>query len=408
MPRQILHIDLDAFFASVEQAMDPRLKGLPVIVGAVPGTVRGVVAAASYEARALGMKTAMPLGQAQRIAPHAVFLPGRYHHYRAVSDQFMAILGDFSPDVEPFSMDEAWVDLTGFEPFYGSSKAAAQVIQSRIREELGITASVGIATSRVVAKVASEREKPNGLVVVPPGQEAAFLAPLPIRELPMVGEKTEVKLRQYGVETVGQLAAMSPNTLKHMLGVMGQVLLRLAHGQDSASLQPEPAEAKSVSRSTTLTKDTLDRRLLHSLLYYLSERVAAELRKMGKQTRSPVLKLRYSDFDTISRHRTLSDPTDAQQGLFQTAKELLEVALQEKGQLVRLIGVGAENLVEMGPQLRMFDPDYIKKHRLNRAVDDLRGRYGFPSVQQGRTFVLNGDFPQEREGFVLKTPSLSR
>ena len=405
--RQILHVDLDAFFASVEQMLDSRLRGLPVIVGGQPGA-RGVVASASYEARALGIKTAMPLSQAYRLCPQATFLSGRYHHYAAVSDQFMAILGDFTPEVEPFSLDEAWMDLTGFEPFYGPSHRAAQRIKDRVRDELGITASVGIATSKVVAKVASDRDKPDGLVEVPPGQEAAFLAPLPVRDLPLVGGKTEERLKKYGIRTIGQLAEQPPGFLKHLFGVMGVVLHRLANGRDTSFVQTEGLPARSVSRSTTLAQDTLDRGLLHGLLFYLAERVAAELRTMGRQTRCPVLKLRYADFDTISRRRTLPEPTDAQQTLYQTVTQLLDEALAEKNQLVRLIGVGAQNLVDGGPQLRLWDPGYLETYQLNRALDRLRGRYGFLSVQQGRTFALHGDFPAEREGFVLKTPSLSR
>lgn len=405
--RQILHVDLDAFFASVEQMLDPGLRGLPVIVGGTPGT-RGVVASASYEARAYGIKTAMPLSEAYRLCPQAVFLPGRYAHYKATSDQFMAILADFTPDVEPFSLDEAWIDLTGFEPSYGAARRTAQKIQGRIQEELGITASVGIATCKVVAKVASDREKPNGLVEVPAGQEAAFLAPLPVRDLPLVGSKTEERLKKYGVHTIGQLAALSPRQLRSVFGVMGEVLHRLANGQDASLVHSETPEAKSVSRSTTLALDTLDRRLLHSLLSYLAERVAAELRSMGRQARCAVLKLRYADFHTISRHRTLPEPTDAQQALYESATQLLEEALREKNQLVRLIGVGAQDLVDSGAQLRLWDPGYLKVYRLNRAVDQLRERYGFPTVQQGRVFALQGDFPLEREGFVLKTPSLSR
>ena len=407
--KQLLHVDLDAFFASVEQMLDPRLQGLPVIVGGQPGT-RGVVASSSYEARTRGVKTAMPLSHAYRICPEAVFLPGRYYHYKAASDQFFNILNDFTPDVEPFSMDEAWLDLTGFEPHYGPTATTARRIKQRIYDEIGITASVGIATNKVVAKVASEQNKPNGLVEVAPGHEAAFLAPLPVRELPMVGEKVEAKLQRHRVYTIGELAALSPAFLLSLFGVTGHLLHNLSNGRDGAVVQSAEAEppAKSVSRSTTLAEDTLDRKRLYGLLYYLSERVAAELRNMERQARCPVLKLRYADFHTISRNRTLSDPADDQQTLYRVTVELLEEALAERTEAVRLIGVGAQNLVDTSRQLRLFDPAYLKAYRINRAVDGLRDRYGFPAVQQGRTFHLNGDFPQEREGFVLKTPSLSR
>lgn len=405
--KQILHIDLDAFFASVEQMLNPDLHGLPVIVGGAPGT-RGVVASASYEARALGVKTAMPLSQAYRICPQAVFLAGRYHHYRAVSDQFRAILTDFSPFMEPFSIDEAWLDLTGFEPLYGPARTTAEQIRERIRKELGITASIGIAGSKVVAKVASDHQKPDGLVEVPSGEEAAFLAPLPVRELPLVGGKTAAKLKQYGVTTIGQLAAQPLPLLRYLFGVMGVVLHRLANGEDASTVNPDEQAAKSVSRATTLAQDTLDKRLLASLLYYLAERVAAELRAMERQARCAVLKLRYADFTTISRNQTLPEPTNAHQDLYRSVLSLLTKALEERRQPVRLIGVGAQELVDVGQQLRLWDRTTLKERGLNRALDDVRGRYGFLAVQQGRTFALKGNFPAEREGFVLKTPSLSR
>ena len=421
--RQVLHIDLDAFFASVEQMLNPELRGLPVIVGGEPGA-RGVVASASYEARALGIKTAMPLSQAYRICPQAVFLPGRYHHYKAVSDQFRAVLADFSPFLEPFGLDEAWLDLTGFEPLYGPVRQTAQRIKDRVRDELGITASIGIATSKVVAKVASDREKPDGLVEVRPGGEADFLAPLPVRELPLVGGKTQAKLKQYGVTTIGQLASQPPALLRYLFGVMGIVLHRLANGQDASAVNPDEQAAKSVSRATTLAQDTLDRGILDPLLYYLSERVAAELRDMGRQAclsgrrlawesrqaRCVVLKLRYEDFTTISRHQTLPEPTDAHQDIYRSALALLDAALQQRRQPVRLIGVGAQaaRRVDGGPQLRLWDQTSLKERLLNRALDDVRGRYGFLAVQQGRTFALKGSFPAEKQGLVLRTPSLSR
>lgn len=406
--RQVLHIDLDAFFASVEQMLNPELRGLPVIVGGEPGG-RGVVASASYEARALGIKTAMPLSQAYRICPQAVFLSGRYHHYKAVSDQFRAVLADFSPFLEPFGLDEAWLDMTGFEPLYGPVRQTAQRIKDRVRDELGITASIGIAASKVVAKVASDREKPDGLVEVRPGDEAAFLAPLPVRELPLVGGKTQAKLKQYGVTTIGQLASQPPALLRYLFGVMGTVLHRLANGEDASAVNPDEQAAKSVSRATTLAQDTLDRGILDPLLYYLSERVAAELRDMGRQARCAILKLRYHDFTTISRHQTLPEPTDAHQDIYRSALALLDAALQQRHQPVRLIGVGAQAVrVNGGPQLRLWDQTSLKERLLNRALDDVRDRYGFLAVQQGRTFALRDSFPAEKAGLVLRTPSLSK
>jgi len=404
--RTIVHVDLDAFFVSVEQALDPELRGRPVVVGGEPG-LRGVVASASYEARAYGLRAGMPLTQAYRLCPQAVFLKGSFPRYCEASARFMSILGDFSPFLEPAGIDEAYLDLTGFESIYGSIWAASQRIRKRIKRELNITASAGIASSKVVAKVASDLAKPDGLLEVPPGEERSFLAPLPIAKLPCVGPNAERVLREMGVTAIGQLAALPPYLLRGNFGIMGDVLQRYARGVDERKVGPLPA-AKSISRETTFMEDTLDRPFLRGVLCYLSERVGAELRSQGRSARCITLKLRYADFHTITRSRTLSQATDTDQEIFGVGVELMEEALAHRRQRVRLIGIGVSNLAGEGRQLSLFDFARERLGRLDQAIDDIRNRYGFTAIQSGRILRLKDFFPTENGDYLLKTPALSR
>ncbi|MDP2726609.1 MAG: DNA polymerase IV, partial [Dehalococcoidia bacterium] len=341
MIRCILHVDMDAFFASVEQARDPALRGRPVAVGGLPDQ-RGVVAAASYEARRYGLRSAMPLAVAYRLCPQAVFLPGNFALYEECSRRLLEMFRDLTPLVEPLGLDEAYLDLTGFEALYGPARKVALDLKEGIRRELGITASVGIASNKLVAKIASDRDKPDGLVEDPPGQETAFLAPLPVRSLPGVGETTALSLRRLGINSVGKLAQTSLAILRSSFGSLAPHLLQLARGLDSSPVE-QPGEAKSVSRSTTFPKDTLDYTLVQATLGYLSERVGAALREEGKAARTIHLKLRFADFETITRSLTLSRSTDSDQALFTVAWKLLRQSLS--GKRIRLVGVGASGLL---------------------------------------------------------------
>lgn len=402
--RKILHIDLDAFFVSVEQAHNPELRGKPVIVGGEPGS-RGVVACASYEARAYGLCAGMPLRRAYRLCPEAIFLKGSLPRYRDASARFIAILADFSPQLEPVGLDEAYLDLTGFEPIYGPTLKTALRIKQRIKNEIGITASVGIATSKLVAKIASELAKPDGLLEVASGEELLFLAPLPIVKLPGVGPKTEQLLE--GVTTIGELANLPASFLKHSLGALGEVIHRYAMGIDEREVEP-PQAAKSISRETTLIEDTLDRPLLRAVLCYLSERVGAELRQQERRARCVTLKLRYADFDSITRSRTLREATNADQAIFDAGVELLEGALSQRGQRVRLIGIGVSNLVGEERQLSLLDSSMERWELLDRVIDRIRRRYGFTAVQRGQTLPLKDVSTTENGNYLLATPSLSR
>src|SRR5271157_1539658 len=384
--RTIMHIDLDAFFVSVEQASNPELKGKPVVVGGKPGS-RGVVATASYEARAFGLHSAMPLSTAVRLCPQAIFIEGNYHHYADVSKKFMAILADFSPFLEPMGLDEAYMDVTGFESLHGSIHQMALKIKQRVKDELGIVASIGIATCKVVAKVASDDSKPDGLIEVPPGGEAAFLAPLAIRKLPGVGKKTEQVLIGLGIRTIGQLARIPLPALKSRFGVFGDMLCRHANGIDNSPVTP-PEEAKSVSRETTFEEDTHDIVFLSATLRYQAERVGADLRDAGKQAKCVSIKVRYSDFTTISRQRTLTQQTDLDQVIFQTGNDLLQKAVADNRLAIRLIGIGVSILSQPGMQLSLLNNADQRLEKLNRAIDRIRDKYGFASIQTGRTIDL--------------------
>ena len=403
---RIMHIDLDAFFVSVEQVLNPDLKGKPVVAGGKPDR-RGVVAAASYEARAFGLHAGMPLATASRLCPQAIFIEGGFPKYRDASQKFMAILADFSPFLEPVSLDEAYLNATGFESIHGSAKQMATAIKQKVKDELGLCASVGIASCKVVAKIASELSKPDGLLEIPAGKERSFLSPLAIAKLPGIGKKSERILKGLSVNTIGQLAALPSETLKSHFGAGGEILHNYANGIDDRKIEP-PGAAKSMSRETTFGKDTRDLSLLMATLRYLGERVGSELRYQGKQARCVTLKLRYADFTTINRQQTLSQPTDTDQAIFDTGCKLLKKELSGAKQEVRLIGIGISNLVEAGNQLDMLDASAQRLKRLNTTIDRIRKKYGFTVIQTGRTLRLKDLFPPGENGYTLHTPSLSR
>jgi DNA polymerase IV len=376
-PRAITHVDMDAFYASVEQRDRPELRGRPVIVGADPRG-RGVVSAASYEARVFGVRSAMPIGKAARLCPHGVFVPVDMAKYARVSDEIMAILGDFSPLVEPVSVDEAFIDLTGTESLFGPPADAVRQIKRRLREETGLTASAGLAANKFIAKIASDLKKPDGMVVVAPGREAAFLAPLPIERLWGVGKATARSLAALGIATIGQLQRLPQTTLVSRLGGHGADLHELAFGRDERPVEPWTAP-KSMGAETTFERDTDDRTRLETTLRGQAERVARELRAGGVAASRVTLKLRFADFRTLTRSHT-ADPT--QDGLELYRRVLVLFARERLVQRVRLIGLSASTL---GPaasgQLGLLDPSAVRRERLARAVDGITGRFGTGAIR---------------------------
>ncbi|MBM3141879.1 MAG: DNA polymerase IV [Chloroflexi bacterium] len=403
--RCILHIDLDAFFVSVEQVLAPDLRSKPVVVGGRPDR-RGVVASASYEARVFGIRAGMPLAQAYCLCPKAIFLQGSFPAYRDASGRFMEILADFSPCLEPAGLDEAYLDVTGCEA-YGTPRQLALRIKERVKKELKLIASVGVASCKVVAKIASDLGKPDGLVEVAAGQEKDFLVPLPAASLPGVGKKTEQALKAIGISTIGQLATLSPEAINNRFGAAGVMIHHYANGIDNREVEP-PGEAKSISRETTFAEDTLDRAFLQAILRYLCERVGAELRQESKHARTITLKLRYADFETITRRISSKEVTDADEVIFAGAVKLLEQALARKRKLVRLIGVGVSNLVSYGKQLYLLDSGSQRLWHLDKAIDRIRKKYGFTAIQTGRTLLLKDIFASREGDYILETPSLSR
>lgn len=390
--KQIAHVDMDAFFVSVEELYDPTLKGKPVVVGA-PGDQRGVVAAASYEARKYGIHSAMPSRTAKRLCPEAIFLPGNYERYQEWSDKVRSILERFTPVVQMVSIDEAYLDLTGTERLHGPAWSAAQKIQRTIWEEThpagggaGLPCSIGVGQSYLVAKVASDAAKPRGLLWVPAGAEAAFLAPLPVRRIPGIGPVTEKGLAKLGVHTVGELAGLEREKLTEVFGQWGDALYSKARGQD-AGLWFVDEEQKSISHERTFPEDVADERQLDATLAYLAELVGKRLRKACLHARTVTLKLRTADFRTLTRARTLPEATDLDTVLYQTAAELFRAAWDRKKK-VRLLGIAAGALGPVPAQLSLLDSARRdREERLAQAADRMRDRYGADAVRSAKSLL---------------------
>jgi DNA polymerase-4 len=375
--RAIVHVDMDAFYAAVEQRDRPELRGRPVIVGADPRG-RGVVSAASYEARPFGVRSAMPIGRAARLCPHAAFLPVDMQKYERVSRQIMALLAQFSPLVEQVSVDEAFVDLTGTLRLLGAPADAVRRIKARIRADTGLTASAGLAANKFVAKVASDLGKPDGLVIVPAGQEAAFLAALPVERLWGVGRVMARDLESMGIRTIGQLQALPRAVLRQRFGRHGERLAELAVGRDDRPVTPD-ASARSIGAEETYGRDCRDGQKLATTLRGQAERVAAALRRERLSAARLTLKLRFADFRTLTRCST-GDPTQDGLEIYRRAAALLERI--PRSQAVRLIGISASGLAGGGQgQLSLLDPAMVRRERLARAVDGLTRRFGEGTVR---------------------------
>ncbi|HEX6867240.1 MAG TPA: DNA polymerase IV [Candidatus Limnocylindrales bacterium] len=390
--RTILHVDLDAFFAAVEQRDRPELRGRPVIVGGDPRG-RGVVSAASYEARRFGVHSAMSLREAVRRCPDGVFLPVDGRRYQQASRDVMTVLRRYTPQVEPISIDEAFLDVTASFALFGDGESIARAIKSAVHEDVGLTVSVGVATTKLVAKIASDLRKPDGLVVVAPGDEAAFLAPLPISRLWGVGEKTAVALGEYGVRTIGDLAALPPDVVVRRFGKHGGSLVARARGVDADPVH-EGDPAKSVGHEHTFDADTSDPEVIERTLLAMADGVSGRLRSAGVRASTIAVKIRDSSFRTITRQRTLPEPTDLTEPIFRVALDLARPEV--RGLRVRLLGVSASNLGER-EQLGMFPDDDPRRRAAIEAADALRRRYGSDAVTRGRLVGAGLPAPFERD-----------
>jgi DNA polymerase-4 len=387
----ILYVDLDAFYASVEQLDDPGLADRPVIVGGLGP--RGVVAAASYEARHFGVQSAMPMGRARRACPDGVFLAPRFERYEEASREVMAILRSYTPLVEPLSLDEAFLDVTGARRLHGTAPSIAESIRSRVRAVTGLTASVGVATTKFLAKIASDLSKPDGLLVVEPGTELAFLHPLPVERLWGVGSATSKQLARFGVRTIGDLAGLPEDTITRAVGVAhGHHLHALAWNRDHRDVEPD-RKTKSIGHEETFPKDVVDRAVLEREVLRFADRVASRLRSGGLVGRTVQLKIRYTDFQTITRSRTLAEPTDLAADLARTGNALL--AAVDLGNGVRLLGLSVQQLdhagaiqeaLLLGDDASPTENEGTRRQRgdLERTVDRVRARYGNDAVVPAR------------------------
>lgn len=390
-PRTILHFDLDAFYCSVEEILRPELRGQAFVVGGRPGE-RGVVSSASYPARRHGIRSAMPTAQALRLVPGLVVVPPRHDRYAEFSGRVMEWVRGAVPVVEQISIDEAFLDVTD-HPKAGVEVAAH--LQAEIRRRFALPSSWGVASNRLVAKIATNVGKPDGLVVVPPGQEAAFLAPLPVSMLWGIGPKTQDLLSSRGVRTMGDLAALAAERLTELLGERGTGLAAWARGEDD-SLVKEGDEPRSMSRERTFARDVRDRRTLMNALLALSEDVGSRLREADLAGTRVRLKLRWPDFTTLVRQRRFPQPTNQDGEIYRAAVELFD-GVWHPGRAVRLLGVGVSGLGPPVRQLGLFDRRWEEDARLLQAVDAIRARYGWRAVRRGSDLVRRGDAGQGDE-----------
>ena len=385
MDRKIMHIDMDAFFASIEQLDNPAFRGKPVIVGGDPKG-RGVVSTCSYEARKFGIHSAMPIGEAYRRCPQGIFVPPRGERYGEISRQIMAILAQYTSLIEPLSVDEAFLDLTGSEQLFGLVEEVARTIVARIQKEVGLSASVGLAPNKFLAKLASDLQKPKGFVIITKENALETLANLPVSKIWGVGPKTEAQLKELGVRTIGMLRELDPQVLISHFGEAGEQLYRLAHGHDERPVVTGE-EAKSIGHEITFQTDTGDRQFLSGVLLWLADQVASRLRQYHYKGRVITVKLRDSNFKTITRRVTLAAATDFEETIYQEAHKMAELA-QWGGKKVRLIGVGVSGFTDDTPeQLGLFESSNPETeqglNKLHQTVDLLRDRFGDEIITKG-------------------------
>jgi DNA polymerase-4 len=383
----ILHVDMDAFYASVEVREQPELVGRPVIVGGSPQG-RGVVCAANYVARTFGVHSAQPAARAVRLCPQAVFLKPRFELYSAVSRQIREIFHRYTPLVEPLSLDEAFLDVTGSERLFGDGETNGRAIQTAIRDELSLPCSVGVAPSKFIAKIASDLQKPRGFVVVHAEEVLTFLDPLPVTKIWGVGAIAERRLAEQGITKIGDLRARSVESLVAMFGKHGRKLWNLANGNDPRAVVPDHA-SKQISHETTFGRDITELETLRAWISELAANVGRRLRRHHRTAHTIVLKLRYGDFTTITRSHTLAEPTDATASIFHAADELLRTRLPKRRLSVRLLGVSVTGLSGSGGQKLLFPPDEDSARPAIDVVADLIAqKFGRDALRSGMSLDL--------------------
>ena len=404
--KYIIHIDIDAFFAAVEELLDPSLKDKPVIVGGLPHE-RGVASTASYAARKYGVHSGMSLQKAYQLCPQGVFVRGNYQLYASFSRSFIRILSQYTPDVEVASLDEAYLDLTRCRPLYTSFSRAAREIKETVEKELGLSVSVGVGPNKVLAKLATNRAKPGNLYEIRPGKEDEFLKDLNIELLPGIGPKAQAVFRLLNVSKIGDLWGLPRAALRSLFGLKGEKIYLQSRGIDSRPLAVASLP-KSLSRETTFLQDLWDRRLLLAHLAYLCDRLALALRKQRLFAHIIEAKVRYSDFKTEARRRLLVTPRQDMGEIFRIARELFLELFSGSRLSLRLVGVKASDLVR-GQSLSLFEPYSKQQKSLDYAVDQVRERYGFGSLLTVREKMLQGIYSFEKDrGFILKTASLTK
>ncbi len=388
---KIIHVDMDAFFAAIEIRDNPELVGKPVIIGASNPQQRGVVSTASYEARKFGVRSAMPLVEAYRRCPDGIFLDGNMKKYETVSRDLMIVLSSFTPLVEPLSLDEAFLDISGCERLFGSPEEIAKKIKREIRRELGLVASLGVAPNKFLAKLASDLEKPDGLVIITPDRIREVLDNLPVERLWGVGEKTESILKERGINYIGQVARMEMKFLEGQLGSTGRLLWHLAQGIDDRPVEPLH-EVKSVGREHTFLKDIQDHEYLVAVLCSLAEDVGRRLRKIGLGGRVITLKLRFKNFKTITRRKTLAEKTCWGTDIFKAGKEILREQ-DLKGSYIRLIGISVSGLGKIkSNQPKLFSSEKRKKEeQMVATLDKLKNKFGESIIGPARLLELEKD-----------------
>ncbi len=396
----ILHVDVDAFFASVEQLLIPRLRNRPVVVGS------GVIASCSYEARRFALHAGMPLHEARRCCPDAVFLRGSYPIYRCFADAIWDISRRFTCSLETY-LDEAYGDATGMQRIHGDPPALGRKLQRQVREEVGLPVSVGLASNRMLSRIASASAKPDGVVWIPPGDERVFLSDLPVGKLPGVGRKTEVKLRDMNIRTVGDLRVLSRELLRCMFGRGGELLYERARGGDPAGLCPAHLP-RTISRETTFHTPTCDPREIRGMLFYLIERAMRAVRDGKLLARKVELSIRYDDWKGNHTRHSLGEPTDCEEEVFAVVLRLLH-HLHARRVALRHVGIVLSSFVRKREACELFEREETERsRRLHEAVDAIRDRYGDCAVVTGESISLMGHLEQNDYGFVLRTPSLTK